>query len=56
MTRAQRIEAQQEILDSDTFNFLMELRMVSMGSYITLISKAEMGHKFPHEWIKECQR
>ena len=33
---------QQECLDDDTFNFLVELRLVSLGSYHTLVTIAKL--------------
>jgi len=47
---------QQECLDDDTFNFLVELRLVSLGSYHTLVTIAAKDSKQAREWIKQCQR
>ena len=49
-------QQQQELLDDDTFNFLVELRAVSLGTYDTLISFALTDSRRTRDWIKQAQR
>lgn len=47
---------QQEMLSDDTYNFLLELRVVCFGAYVTLINFARTDHKAAREFAGECQR
>lgn len=49
-------EMQLRFLDDDTFNFLVELRSVSLGSYCSLIKIMKDDTRMGVDFMKECQR
>lgn len=51
-----RAKQQQEFIDDETFNFLVELRAVSLGTYETLVTFASTDPRRARDWIKQAQR
>lgn len=49
-------DAQLHYLDSETFNFLVELRLVSLGSYQSMVNMFKGDTKAGIDFMKQCIR